>query len=204
MRKTLTIIAVTLAAVVSFAAPAAACHPELAVKADCTGITITAAAWDTDDPTQRHNPDVRVLIDGAEVARGAFTAKAPSFVVSAKAQHGERVVRVVAVASWGPDGEHGDAGSHVEQTVTVPTCGGEYGPRITAAPRPTIVDAPAAPVVVPATTEVVHAEVAASSVVLEAQPPVLAFTGRSSWQTALAGLGLVVAGAGLVAATRRG
>lgn len=204
MRKTLTIITVALAAVVAFAAPAAACHPELAVKADCTGITVTATSWQTDDATQRHNPDVRVLLDGTEAARSSFTAKAPSFVVAVRAAHGERVVRVVAVAAWGPDGEHGDAGSHVEQTVTVPYCGGEYGPRITAAPRPTIIDAPAVPVVVPVTTEVVHAEVAASAVVLDAQPPVLAFTGRESWQTALAGLGLVVAGAGLVVATRRG
>jgi hypothetical protein len=195
MKKTIITIALSAATLAGFAAPASAHHPELAVTATCTEITVTAESWRTDDPARMTNDDVRVLVDDKQVGAGKFTeANGHRFVVKAPAKAGEYTVRVVARAAWGPAGEFGSAFEASEAKVVVPVC-----PEL-AAPLPKL-ERPA-----PIAETVVEA-VVGTPTVLERAPAVvrdevLAFTGIAVWQKALAGAGIVVAGFGALLAAK--
>lgn len=192
-RKSLTALALATVALIGLAGPAAACHPELAVSADCTIITVTATPWASDNPDQRINRDVAVLIDGTEVARGALAPDRP-LTVTAPATGLSHRVEVVAVAPWGPDGEHGDAGSTAAATVEVPQCDTVPWPPSTT------------------TVEVVEAELAAPTLVEQPavvaaevveRPATLAFTGVDSTGLAVGGVLLVAGGVLMLVTARR-
>lgn len=193
-RKPLTALALAAVALIGLAGPASACHPELAVSADCTSITVTATPWASDDATQRVNADVAVLIDGTVVAHGPLAPDQP-LTVTAPATGLSHRVEVVAVAPWGPNGEHGDAGSTAAATVEVPQC--DTVPW----PPPTTT-----------TVEVVEAELAAPTLVEQPavvaaevveRPATLAFTGVDSTGLAVGGVLLVAGGALMLVTARR-
>jgi len=191
-RKSLTALALATVALIGLAGPAAACHPELTVSADCTIITVTATPWASDNPDQRINRDVAVLIDGTEVARGALAPDRP-LTVTAPATGLSHRVEVVAAAAWGPDGEWGDAGSTAAATVEVPQCDTVPWP-----PTTTTVEVVEAEVIPP--TAVDRPAVLGETV--EA-PTVLAFTGVNSVGLAIGGVMLLAGGVLMVVTARR-
>lgn len=191
-RKTLTAITIAGAAVVALAAPAAACHPELTVTADCTHVTATAIPWDGTDATQRVNSDVQVLIDGTVAARGPLSPDRP-LTATIPATAGRHTVTVTAVAPWGPDGEHGDAGSSAAATVEVPQCDTVPWPPTTMVE---VVEAELVPPTVVEQPPVVAAEVVE-------RPATLAFTGVDSTGLAVGGVLLVAGGALMLVTARR-
>lgn len=103
-------------------------HPEISASAVCAAglaeVRIVAAAWESDTPDHRQNPDVSVSFGGQSVGRGAFLpSNNYSFTVVHRAPADGRTytVRATSVAPWGVAGEFGSAGEFTETTVTLPT-----------------------------------------------------------------------------------
>ena len=110
------------------ASPANAHHPEITASVVCvekgTEVQFEATAWAYDgDQNRRHNNDVRVTVDGAEVGSGAFTAaNGYSFSGSFDAEpyFGQTIeVVVTAVVKWGIDENLARAGDKRSTYVTV-------------------------------------------------------------------------------------
>jgi hypothetical protein len=203
MKKTIITVAMSAAALVGFAAPASAHHPELAATATCTEITVTAESWQSYDPARMVNLDVRVLVDDAQVGAGKFTeANGYRFVVKVPAKAGEYTVRVVARAPWGPAGEFGSAFEARQAKVVVPVCP-ELAAPLPKLERPVPIVETVVEAVVGTPTVVERAPVPAvvAGEVLE-QPVTLAFTGIAMWQKVLAAVGALVVGAGALLAAK--
>jgi LPXTG-motif cell wall-anchored protein len=138
-------------------------------------------------------------------------------------------VRATSVAAWGPNGEYGSAGEFRETTVTVaPPCN-ETTTTTTAAPTTTVAPGASGTSVPPTTAPVTTAAPTTTAApattapagnsatevegITQVRPQVpdagaqaagqLAFTGRDETTAVFAGVGLLLAGTGLVLGARR-
>jgi hypothetical protein len=119
-----TLLLSTLAFIGLTAGPASAHHPELAVEGVChndaPAIQYTATAWVTTNGVARLNPDIRISVDGVEMATGAFTvANSYSFSGVIPVGPGEHATSVTAVGNWG-DGVYVVAGGQTRSGTPAP------------------------------------------------------------------------------------
>ena len=116
------------------AAPAFAHHPEISARAVCAVdgsylVSYTATAWQSDDPSSRTNPDVRISVvvgDAAAVEkdRGAFVA--PDFSFSGQFTVPSTATSVVVTAFTAAPWGNGFPGGQTTSTPPLdlpPDCG---------------------------------------------------------------------------------
>lgn len=101
--------------------------PGVEVTVECVDVRATlrvlVVSWNTDEPDRRYNDRVRVDIDGTPIGEGQFLPSnefAFTLTTTLPADGRTVTVRATAVNDFGPNHEHGFAGTFRETRATLP------------------------------------------------------------------------------------